>query len=242
MLEFKEDIFNGLTIDASSIKNSTFSSDLKELIVSAKGSDKNLIWLTLSSKDGSSIATALDLEFQFHSCSESELVLILKLKDVYIPFMPTHTVGVGGIVVNNNKILMIQDRLKSHSSIYKLPGGMLDLGDSLEESVIREVYEETGIKTKLEKMVAVLNAHPYRFNKTNSYYLFKLKPINLDINIIDTDEIALALWYDLDKFFVDEKIGEFQKELVKSALEDKGLHKVEHKEHFNDKDFVELYR
>ncbi len=38
--------------------------------------------------------------------------------------MPTHTVGVGGIVVADNKILMIQDKHKSHRFIYKLPGGM----------------------------------------------------------------------------------------------------------------------
>ena len=241
MLEFKEDIYSGITIDRDSINKDSFLSDLKELIDSAKEVSKSLIWLTLGSSDGAKIAIALDLGFQFNSCSKSELVLVLTLQEVYVPFMPTHTVGVGGIVIDDNKILMIQDRLKLHRSIYKLPGGMLDAGSSLEESVIREVYEETGIKTKLEKMVALLNSHPYRLNKSNTYYIFKLKALNLDINIIDTDEIAFALWYDLDEFFVNESIGEFQKGLVKSALEDKGLNKVEHKDYFGDKDFVELY-
>jgi len=173
VLEFKEDIYNGITVNRTSIKQENFYNDLKELTAFADGANKSLIWLTLSSKDGAKIATALDLGFQFNSCSEDELVLVLKLQDFYVPFMPTHTVGVGGIVVSNNKILMIQDKLKSHRSIYKLPGGMLDTGSSLEESIIREVYEETGIKTKLEKMVAVLNAHPYRLNKSNTYYVFK---------------------------------------------------------------------
>jgi len=241
LLEFKEDIYSGITIDNTSINNSNFFSDLKELIESAKEANKSLVWLTLSSKDGAKITTALDLGFQFNSCSESELVLVLKLQEVYVPFMPTHTVGVGGIVVSNNKILMIQDKLKSHRSIYKLPGGMLDVGSSLEASVVREVYEETGIKTKLEKMVAVLNAHPYRLNKSNTYYVFKLKPLNFDINIIDTNEIALALWYDLEKFFADEQIGDFQKELVKSALSTNGLKRLDASVYFDGKDFAELY-
>ena len=241
MLEFKEDIYNGITVNRNSIKQDSFYDDLKELIRFSSGANKSLIWLTLSSKDGAKIATALDLGFQFNSCSEAELILVLKLQDVYVPFMPTHTVGVGGIVIADSKILMIQDKLKSHRSIYKLPGGMVDTGSSLEESVIREVYEETGIKTELEKMVAILNTHPYRFDKSNTYYLFKLKPLNFNINIIDINEIALALWYDLDDFFADKKIGDFQKELVKSALSTDGLKRLDASIYFDNKDFAELY-
>ena len=241
MLEFQEDIYNGITVSKTSIVQESFQKDLRELIEHAKDVDKNLIWLLLDSCNGSEISIALSLGFQFHSCSESELVLVLKLKDVYVPFMPTHTVGVGGIVIANNKILMIQERIKSHHSFYKFPGGTVEHGSSLEESVIREVYEETGIKCEVEKLVALLNAHPYRFNKANSYYAFKLKPLNFDIDIIDTNEIAFALWYDLGRFFADEKISEFQKELVKSALSEKGLRKTDRNDYFTGKDFIELY-
>ncbi len=103
--EFIEDVYNGITISKNSINRNSFNADLKELIAFANGANKSLIWLTLSSKDGAEIATALDLGFQFNSCSESKLVLVLKLQDVYVPFMPTHTVGVGGIVIADNKIV-----------------------------------------------------------------------------------------------------------------------------------------
>ena len=241
MLKFAEDCYNGIIIDKESIYQDNFLPNLKELIALAKDRSNNLIWLTLNSQDGIKIATALDLGFKFHSCSEDELVLVLKLKNVYVPFMPTHTAGVGAIVIYNNKILMIQEKIKSHRSIYKLPGGMVDIASSLEDSVIREVYEETGIKTELEKMVGLTNSHPYRFNKANTYYIFKLKALNFDINIIDTDEIALALWYDLDDFFANSEIREFQKKIVKSALNSKGLIKEKESNYFNDKDFTELY-
>ena len=241
MLEFQEDAYSGITINRASIVQENFASDLKELIAFAKGTKRNLIWLTLTKSEGAAIATALDLGFLFHSCSMNELVLVLNLQDVYIPFMPTHTVGVGGIVIADGKILMIQERIKSHRSIYKLPGGTVEHASSLEESVVREVYEETGIKCEVEKLVALLNAHPYRFNKANSYYAFKLKPLNFDIGIIDTNEIAFALWYDLDRFFADEKIGDFQKDLVRSALDGNGLSKVAKSDYFENKEFVELY-
>ncbi len=241
MLEFQEDSYNGITINRGSIVQEKFTSDLKELIVFAKRAKRNLIWLTLTKSEGAAIASALDFGFVFHSCSESELVLVLKLKDVFVPFMPTHTVGVGGIVIANSKILLIQERIKSHHSLYKIPGGTVEQGASLEESVIREVYEETGIKSEVENLVALLHAHPYRFNKANSYYAFKLKPLSFEIDIKDTNEIALALWYDLDRFFLNEKISSFQKELVRSALEGNGLRKTKSSNYFKQKDFIELY-
>ena len=74
MLEFKEDIYSGITVNRTSIKQESFYDDLKELIAFANGAKKSLIWLTLSSKDGAKIAIALDLGFQFNSCSEEELV------------------------------------------------------------------------------------------------------------------------------------------------------------------------
>ncbi len=83
MLEFQEDVYNGITISKSSINKDNFSADLKELTVFANVANKSLIWLTLNAKEGAKIATALDLGFQFNSCSESELVLVLKLQDVY---------------------------------------------------------------------------------------------------------------------------------------------------------------
>ena len=240
MLEFIEDIFNGITIKAP-IKSSNFALELKEIIAFAKEAKKNLIWLTLTKKEGAAISTALDLGFIFHSCNKGELVLVLKLKDVFVPFIPTHTVGVGGVVVTDGKILVIQEQIKSHRTIYKLPGGMVELSSSLEKSVVREVYEETGIKTKLEKMVGVLNTHPYRFGKSNCYFVFKLTPLNFDINIIDKDEIAQALWLDLDEFFTNKEISTFQKEVVKSAIDGKGLSKVASSDYFENKEFVELY-
>ena len=63
----------------------------------------------------------------------------------------------------------------------------------------------------------------------------------MDINIIDTNEIALAIWYDLDEFFADEKIGGFQKELVKSALSYNGLKRLDASIYFDGKEFAELY-
>jgi ADP-ribose pyrophosphatase YjhB (NUDIX family) len=210
--------------------------DLKELLNYNR--DKNIIWLTLNKNQGKEIEIALNIGFCFHSCKKDTLTLTYTNKDIYIPFIPTHTVGVGAIVINKNKILLVQDKINKR---IKIPGGMLDIGSSLEDTVLREVYEETGIKCKLITLLAILNTNPYRFENSNSYYIFKLKPLNTNITIADTNEIEKAYWCDIEHFFNNKNISEFQKIVVKKALNSNGLTKINTTKLWQNKQIAELY-
>jgi 8-oxo-dGTP diphosphatase len=55
-------------------------------------------------------------------------------------------VGVGVIVIKNNKVLMGK-RINSHGhNTWNFPGGHLELGETPEQCAIRETLEEVGIK------------------------------------------------------------------------------------------------
>ena len=245
MLTTKEDHYNGLIIDPKStqIASQDFKTSLKFLLESSKKDEKNLLWLDLSTEQHQHIAIALELGFEFHNCESIRTTLTYQVKtNAYIPVPPTHTIGVGAIVINdNNEILLVRDRISSNHSIYKLPGGMVEHATKLSDAVEREVYEETGIKAKLIKMVSVLNSHPYRFNKSNMYIVFQLEALSSEINIIDTHEIELALWLPLDEFFAHKEMSEFQKDLVQQALDKEGILLMENKLYFSRKQHVEVY-
>ncbi len=245
MLKVKEDLYNGLIIETDSIEDSIseFKNSLTSLQKQAQEDKKSLIWLDLTTKQNQHISMALELGFEFHNCEARRTTLTYSVKnDAYIPVPPTHTIGVGAVVINKkNELLMVRDRIHNEHSIYKLPGGMVEHADKLSNAVEREVWEETGIKAKLIKMVSLLNSHPYRFNKSNIYMVFQLEALTTEINVIDTYEIEEAIWMPLEEFFLHEKMSQFQKTLVYAALENEGLTFLEENKFFPTKQHVEVY-
>jgi ADP-ribose pyrophosphatase YjhB (NUDIX family) len=64
-----------------------------------------------------------------------------------------HSVSVAGIVVNDEgKVLVIRRRDNNH---WEPPGGILELDETFEEGVRREVHEETGIWVKVDRLTGV---------------------------------------------------------------------------------------
>ncbi len=59
---------------------------------------------------------------------------------------PAHpVVGVGAVVVRDGRALIIRRAHEPRKGEWSLPGGHLDLGESLFDAVRREVKEETGL-------------------------------------------------------------------------------------------------
>ncbi|HXR40317.1 MAG TPA: NUDIX hydrolase [Terracidiphilus sp.] len=66
-------------------------------------------------------------------------------------------VGVGAVVVDEGRVLLVRrgrEPLKGH---WSLPGGMLELGEPLTAGVVREVREETGLVVEPVELVELLD-------------------------------------------------------------------------------------
>ena len=55
-----------------------------------------------------------------------------------LPSFATHYVGVGGMVMNKDrtKLLCIQEQRPLMPGVWKLPGGLVEAGESIEEAVV----------------------------------------------------------------------------------------------------------
>ncbi len=66
-------------------------------------------------------------------------------------------VGVGAVIVYEGRVLLVQrgrEPLKGH---WSLPGGLLELGESLLSGVAREVQEETGLLVEPIELIELLD-------------------------------------------------------------------------------------
>ncbi|UCF45149.1 MAG: NUDIX hydrolase [Candidatus Bathyarchaeota archaeon] len=66
-------------------------------------------------------------------------------------------VGVGAIILNKDKILLEKRRNSPGKGKWCVPGGLVELGVNIEEAVIREVKEETGLDAHEPRLVDVVD-------------------------------------------------------------------------------------
>ncbi|MDH6517957.1 8-oxo-dGTP diphosphatase [Streptomyces sp. SAI-135] len=69
------------------------------------------------------------------------------------PSTPLHSVSVAGVVVREDgRVLVIR---RADNGTWEPPGGVLERTEAIEDGVRREVYEETGIKVRVERLTGV---------------------------------------------------------------------------------------
>ena len=66
-------------------------------------------------------------------------------------------VGVGAVVIHDGKVLLVRRGQEPLKGEWSLPGGALELGETLQQGVVREVLEETGLVVVPVAMIEVLD-------------------------------------------------------------------------------------
>lgn len=62
-------------------------------------------------------------------------------------------VRVTGILIEGEKLLLVKQKVANRN--WSLPGGRVENGEMLEEAMIREMREETGLEVKIKKLLYV---------------------------------------------------------------------------------------
>ncbi len=64
-------------------------------------------------------------------------------------------VTVDGLVAQDGKLVAVIRRNPPFQGMPALPGGFVELGETVEAAVVREVREETGLETRIVRLVGV---------------------------------------------------------------------------------------
>ncbi len=150
---------------------------------------------------------------------------------------PTHPMtGVGAVIMNSRKLLLVKRGVEPGKGKWTIPGGIVELGETPEETVVREVIEECGLEVENPALIDVVNnvildgEGKIKYHFVILDFLVELKGGKLNPN----DEILEAKWvpldevdkYDLTRSFREffernrdllEKVGSFLEEEAGSS-------------------------
>jgi len=73
------------------------------------------------------------------------------------PYPDRPVIGVGAVVLDGDRVLLVKRGHAPLKGQWSLPGGGVEVGETLEQAVAREVLEETGVVIEVGPMVDVLD-------------------------------------------------------------------------------------
>jgi 8-oxo-dGTP diphosphatase len=66
-------------------------------------------------------------------------------------------IGVGGIIIEGDRVVLVK---RGHAPLlgeWSIPGGMLEVGETLRQAAVREVLEETGLQVEAGELLGVFD-------------------------------------------------------------------------------------
>uniref|UniRef100_A0A8C3C0G5 Nucleoside diphosphate-linked moiety X motif 6 n=1 Tax=Cairina moschata TaxID=8855 RepID=A0A8C3C0G5_CAIMO len=161
------------------------------------------VWLHVPILQSGLAAVAASQGFAFHHAESGSATLMRWLGEgpSRLPGYATHQLGVAGAVLDENagKVLVVQDRNKTVNA-WKFPGGLSNPGEDIGDTAVREVFEETGIKSEFKSILSIRqqHQHPGAFGKSDMYIICRLEPSSFNINFCQ-QECLRCEWMDLDE-------------------------------------------
>ncbi|XP_052538635.1 nucleoside diphosphate-linked moiety X motif 6, partial [Tympanuchus pallidicinctus] len=203
------DKYGGVSVELAELRwprrreRAAFGRWLRASVAQWQQEGRVAVWLHVPILQSGLAAVAASQGFDFHHAESGSATLTRWLGEgpSRLPAFASHQLGVAGAVLdeNNGKVLVVQDRNKTVSG-WKFPGGLSNPGEDIGDTAIREVFEETGIKSEFKSILSIRqqHKHPGAFGKSDMYIICRLQPSSFTINFCQ-QECLRCEWMDLDE-------------------------------------------
>ncbi|CAH1100656.1 unnamed protein product, partial [Psylliodes chrysocephalus] len=222
----KQDRYKGVIIDSEEEECTDITDFCKKLDDSLKIWTENElrgIWFKVHLNQSEWVPVLAKNGFKYHHAKEEYILMykwLPKTENSNIPPFAHTMLGVGAVVINDrNELLIVREKHNIRNVVhYKLPGGYVEPGENIVDAAIREVHEETNIRTEFQSVLTLRHTHGSAYNCSDIYMVVHLKA--LTDNIIKCErEIAEAKWIDIKDFLNHPDITQLNKFFVRKYLE-----------------------
>ena len=127
-----------------------------------------------------------------------------------------YNLGVGGAVVDKNRLLLVRRASRRGRGNWQIPGGFVELDETIEKAVVREVLEETGVSSEVRGVLGIRNRYSVE-NGNSVYVIFLMVSISGEPKP-DQREVDQASYFNLEEILQLPQIPDINKEVATSAL------------------------
>jgi ADP-ribose pyrophosphatase len=128
--------------------------------------------------------------------------------------------GVGVVVFNKGRLLLVKRGNEPNKGKWSIPGGGIELGETIKEAAQREVFEECSVKIKIMR---VLDAADNIVRDNDGRIRYHYAIIDLLANYIGGDLKAQSDAQDCGWFMPEEVAGMDITPILRTMLEQQGI-------------------
>ena len=124
---------------------------------------------------------------------------IMPLKETFFSRMSPVVAGAAAVINKEGKILLMR---RSDNQLWVMPGGQMEVGESPAEAVVRETFEETGIRCTAKALSGIYDSRLWDKGRNQHVYKFTFlcEPVTEQAEMPSHSNETLEIgWFDEDK-------------------------------------------
>ncbi|PYM91046.1 MAG: NUDIX hydrolase [Candidatus Rokuibacteriota bacterium] len=110
-------------------------------------------------------------------------------------------VGVGAVILHEDKVLLVRRGQSPSFGKWSLPGGLVELGESTREAIAREIVEECGIGIRVVDVAGVIDrvVHDAAGRVRYHYVLVDYLAYPESLDVVAGSDAGDAQWFDIER-------------------------------------------
>ena len=212
-------VIEDAALNSSRTDPAMFAKTLSESMEAFRSAGIRAVWLRVATEACRLVPVAIDQGFLPHHAAPDHITFtawLPKDKPSRLPPGPSHFIGVAGLVLDvhssssRGRVLVVQEKSGPAAGLnmWKLPGGLVDNKEDIAVAAEREVWEETGVRARFQRLMTIQENHhvrgPGREGSTDLFCVCLLTPTlsqdgHVPEPVAQEDEIAACQWMDVEQ-------------------------------------------